>query len=67
MSPPLPRFPCYRGLLCQLLERFQKCSNSGNFSFPESKGTGFAHMLPHASSDAIDLIDKLLIYDPEER
>jgi renal tumor antigen len=52
----------------QLLEKFRKHSNHVDFSaFRESKGTGIARMLPHVSKDAVDLIEKLLIYDPEER
>jgi hypothetical protein len=51
----------------QLLERFKKCSTHIDFSFPEQTGSGFAHMLKHVSREAVDLIHKLLIYDPEER
>jgi serine/threonine protein kinase len=51
----------------QLLEKFRKMSRNANFSFPETRGTGFAHMLAHVSKEAVDLVTKLLIYDPDER
>lgn len=54
--------------LLQLLEKFRKHSSHIDFSaFRESKGTGIAKLLPHVSKEAVDLIEKLLIYDPEER
>ena len=37
------------------------------FNFPHKKGTGIERLIPHVSPDAIDLIYKLLIYDPEDR
>ena len=37
------------------------------FNFPFRKGTDLEKLIPHASKDCIDLIAKLLIYDPEKR
>ena len=51
----------------QLLEKFRKLSRNANFAFPETRGTGFVHMLAHVSKEAVDLVTKLLIYDPDER
>jgi hypothetical protein len=51
----------------QLLEKFRKLSRNANFAFPETRGTGFVHMLAHVSREAVDLCSKLLIYDPDER
>ena len=30
-------------------------------------GSGLAHLIPHASSDCLDVLTKLLVYDPDER
>ena len=38
-----------------------------NFNFPPKKGTGIERMLPHASSDAVDLIYQMCAYDPDVR
>lgn len=38
-----------------------------DFNFPARRGTGFARYLSHSSSDAIDLINQLCAYDPDER
>ena len=38
-----------------------------NFNFPTKQGTGIDRLLPNAPADAIDLIKKLLAYNPEER
>ena len=37
------------------------------FNFPAKKGTGLEKLAPFISKDAIDLIYKLLAYDPEDR
>jgi hypothetical protein len=61
--PVLPR----AWVPAQVVDRFRKLSRSTNFNFPQIPGTGFAHMLAHASRDAVDLVGKLIAYDPEER
>ena len=35
--------------------------------FPQKEGTGIRKLLPHTSSDCIDLIEKLLTYNPDDR
>jgi renal tumor antigen len=37
-------------------------------NFPEKVGTGLLKLMPaHASPECVDLIEKMLIYNPEER
>jgi len=38
-----------------------------DFNFPPRRGTGIARHLTHCSSDTIDLINQLCIYDPDHR
>ena len=38
-----------------------------SFNFPPKKGSGIEKMLPHASSECIDLIYQLCRYDPDDR
>lgn len=38
-----------------------------DFNFPQRKGIGFEKLLPNAPKDLIDLLYKLLAYDPAER
>ncbi len=35
--------------------------------FPHKEGTGIRKLLPHVSSECIDLIEKLLTYNPDDR
>ncbi|KAL4238951.1 hypothetical protein ACF0H5_003655 [Mactra antiquata] len=49
-----------------VLNKFKK-SRGMNFNFPTKKGTGIERLLPHASTDSLDLIYKLCTYDPDER
>jgi len=37
------------------------------FNFPHRRGTGIARHLTHCSSDTVDLINQLCIYDPDHR
>jgi len=37
------------------------------FNFPTKKGTGIEKLIPHAPKECVDIIQKLLTYDPEER
>ena len=37
------------------------------FNFPKQEGTGIAKLIPHASEEAKDLINKMLIYNPDNR
>lgn len=38
-----------------------------NFNFPAKEGTGLARLLPNATPEGLDLITRLLAYDPDER
>ena len=37
------------------------------FNFPARKGTGLEKLIPHASKDCIDLLYRMLTYDPIKR
>ena len=37
------------------------------FNFPSRKGIGFERLLPSGSKQLVDLLQKLLAYDPQER
>ena len=37
------------------------------FNFPPQNGTGIDKLLPHAAKDVVELIESMLIYDPDER
>ena len=41
--------------------------SSNDFNFPQRKGIGFEKLLPNGSKELIDLLNKLLAYDPTER
>jgi len=45
----------------------EKGSSKINYNFHETKGVGLKHFIPHASSDCINLLEKTMIYDYEER
>lgn len=51
----------------ELLEKFQKVASHMEFNFPKKDGTGIANLIPHVSADAVDIIQKLLIYNHEHR
>merc|ERR1719272_125536 len=38
-----------------------------DFNFPEKKGTGIDRLIPHASPELVELLKKLIKYDPDER
>ena len=38
-----------------------------DFNFPEKKGTGIERLIPHAEPECVELLQKLLKYDPDER
>ena len=47
---------------------FLRSRNSAvDFNFPARRGTGIARHLTHCSSDTVDLINQLCIYDPDHR
>lgn len=51
----------------EVLAKFKKYAAHIDFNFPETEGTGIAKLLPHVSSEGVDMIEKLLAYDPEDR
>eukprot|EP00341_Mesodinium_pulex_P004968 CAMPEP_0116979002 /NCGR_PEP_ID=MMETSP0467-20121206/58159_1 /TAXON_ID=283647 /ORGANISM="Mesodinium pulex, Strain SPMC105" /LENGTH=473 /DNA_ID=CAMNT_0004672563 /DNA_START=69 /DNA_END=1490 /DNA_ORIENTATION=+ len=52
----------------ELLQKFKsKGASHVSFDFPSQKGVGIPQLIPHAGSDAIDLIVKLLKYDAADR
>lgn len=52
----------------EILEKFKKHASSHiNFNFPKTKGCGLVKLLPMASRECIDLMSKLLAYNPDDR
>lgn len=51
----------------KILEGFKEHATHMEFNFPPKKGTGIEKLAPHIPKDCIDLISKLLSYDPAER
>ena len=51
----------------ELLNRLKKHGTHMDFEFPQKQGTGITKLLPHASPEALDLMTKLLIYNPDDR
>lgn len=51
----------------ELLSKMKKHSSHIEFEFPPKAGTGLVKVIPHASPEALDLMLKLLSYNPEER
>ena len=51
----------------EVLSRIRKQSSHMNFDFTPKEGSGIVKMLSHVSHDCVDLIQKLLLYDPEDR
>ncbi len=41
--------------------------SANDFNFPQRKGIGFEKLLPNGSRDLIDLLQKMLAYDPADR
>eukprot|EP01116_Phalansterium_solitarium_P020880 TRINITY_DN631_c0_g1_i3.p1 TRINITY_DN631_c0_g1~~TRINITY_DN631_c0_g1_i3.p1 ORF type:complete len:322 (+),score=127.93 TRINITY_DN631_c0_g1_i3:157-1122(+) len=50
-----------------ILEKMRKRSSHMNFNFPPKQGSGIDKLLPDVNPDAIDLIKKMLAYNPDER
>jgi hypothetical protein len=42
-------------------------SQHADFKFAPQDGTGIARLIPHASQACIELVNKLLAYNPENR
>lgn len=37
------------------------------WEFARKQGTGVRGLIPHAEKECVDLIEKMLVYDPDER
>ena len=52
----------------ETLNKLKKHSNSHiDFNFPPKEGTPLQKLLPHCSAECVELITKLLAYDPDDR
>lgn len=51
----------------QLLSKFKKLSSNLKLDFPNKPGTGIVSLIPHATSDCVNLMEQLLTYDFEQR
>ncbi|CAM6059097.1 unnamed protein product [Sphagnum tenellum] len=50
----------------QLLDKMKR-SQHADFKFPHQDGTGIARLIPHASIMCVELLNKLLAYNPDDR
>lgn len=50
-----------------LLAKMKKRSQHMDFNFPPKEGTGIPKLIPHVPPECVDLICKLLAYNPDER
>ncbi|KXZ47334.1 hypothetical protein GPECTOR_36g59 [Gonium pectorale] len=51
----------------ELLAKMKKRSQHMDFNFPPKEGTGVPKLIPHVNPECVDLIVKLLSYNPDER
>lgn len=51
----------------ELLAKMKQRSQHMDFNFPPKEGTGIAKLIPHASPECIELVSKLLEYNPDDR
>lgn len=50
-----------------LLEDWKKNASHIDFNFPKHEGKSIKQLLPHITEECCDLIEKLLVYNPDER
>jgi renal tumor antigen len=50
-----------------LARKFKRNASHMDFNFPEKKGTGIERLVPHAAPELVELMKKLLRYDPDDR
>jgi renal tumor antigen len=50
-----------------LARKFKQNASHMDFNFPEKKGTGIERLVPHAAPELVELMKKLIRYDPDER
>ncbi|XP_046545081.1 MAPK/MAK/MRK overlapping kinase-like isoform X1 [Haliotis rubra] len=56
------------GVLKKMKNRSRGARSRGiSFNFPQKQGTGIQRFLPHVSQEAIELINKMCTYDPDDR
>ena len=51
----------------EVLEKFKRHATHMELNFPPKEGSGISKLIPHALEDCMDLIMKLLAYNPEDR
>jgi len=51
----------------ELLARMKRRSQHMDFTFPHKEGTGIEKLIPHVSAECVELITRLLAYNPDER
>lgn len=61
----LSRLLCLRPPIPQA--KMKQRSQHMDFNFPPKEGTGIAKLIPHASPECIELVSKLLEYNPDDR
>lgn len=50
-----------------LARKFKRNASHMDFDFPEKKGTGIERLIPHADVELVELMKKLITYDPDDR
>ena len=50
-----------------ILEKFKKFASHIDFNFAQVDGTGIVQLIPHASQECVNVIERLLAYNPDER
>mmetsp|Transcript_30724 Transcript_30724/g.59272 ORF Transcript_30724/g.59272 Transcript_30724/m.59272 type:complete len:489 (-) Transcript_30724:569-2035(-) len=51
----------------ELLNKMKRRSQHMDFNFPPKEGSGIEKLIPHVNPECIDLISKLLNYNPDDR
>lgn len=51
----------------EVLAKMRRHSSHMNFQFPERVGTGLDRLLPNANPEAMELISRMLAYNPDDR
>lgn len=49
------------------MANFIRRSQHADFKFSQQDGTGIARLIPHASASCVELLTKLLAYNPDDR
>lgn len=50
-----------------LSRKFKRNASHMDFNFPEKKGSGIERLVPHVDVELVELMKKLIRYDPDER